>query len=673
MAKNVKLVIDGIEVKAPVGANLIEAAEMAGIHIPNLCYLKGMKGIGACRLCLVDVEGAKAPVIACNTKVKDGMNVTTNTESIIESRKFVIDMILSMHPLDCMTCTKAGVCRLQQYAYDLEVKESSFKRKKFGYPTDEKNPFIKRDPEYCILCGRCVRVCSEQGTNVLDFMGRGIGSKVSTLKDNALQDSGCTFCGSCVDACPVNALLESDRWRKGREWEYEMSGSVCLLCGNACDIQVCSKDGSVQKINSMEDIDSGMNYICAYGRFGFDSLESDTRITSPMAMKNGKLEEISWDEALKAAAGRLKKAKDKTGILSTAGIWNEDALAIRQFATDAVGTKNYDTTMSLYADAETLVNSQKANSGDADLIVLVGLDPSQQERVLPELSATITKKTQRGAKLIVINSSETELDATADVCLRGDEVKSLKSFVKAAVEKGVKDKAGLSDAVKDAATSDDALQAAELFAKSSTSLVFASPSLFGAASNVSLLKGNAVAVPYESNAKGVALMGLTTEGKTYKEMSSGGMTVLYAIGEMPLNKRPDTDFLIVQGSYMTALAKKADLLLPAATYLESSGSVVDYKGTLKSASALIEPAGESMTHRNIIASLSKAMGKSIKQPTDAQVRKSCKVKAEKAFRPFERKKELDTSPGKLFESLNGSVLKSTRITWLREAQKVTAG
>ncbi|HYA12564.1 MAG TPA: 2Fe-2S iron-sulfur cluster-binding protein, partial [Thermodesulfovibrionales bacterium] len=193
----VTLKIDGIEVQAPEGTNLIEAAELAGIHIPNLCYLKGMKGVGACRLCLVEIEGMKAPVIACNTKVKEGMAVNTKTEKVEEVRKFVIDLILSMHPLDCMTCTKAGVCRLQRYAYDFGIKESSFTRKRFGYPTDEANPFLKRDPEYCILCGRCVRVCREQGTNVLDFMGRGVSSKVVTANDKSLQESECTFCGSC--------------------------------------------------------------------------------------------------------------------------------------------------------------------------------------------------------------------------------------------------------------------------------------------------------------------------------------------------------------------------------------------------------------------------------------------------------------------------------------------
>ncbi|MBI3592274.1 MAG: (2Fe-2S)-binding protein, partial [Nitrospirae bacterium] len=313
MANMVNLTIDGKKVKAPEGLNLIDAAALGGIHIPNLCYLKGLKGIGACRLCLVEVEGMKASMIACTTKVKEGMVVNTKTEKVQETRKFVIDLILSMHPLDCMTCTKAGVCNLQQYAYDFEIKESSFTRKKFGYPIDEANPFIKRDPDYCVLCGRCVRVCKNQGTNVLEFMGRGVGSKVTTADDEPLQESNCTFCGSCVDACPVNALLEAERWRKGREWEYDKINSVCLLCGNGCDITVSTKDGAVMKINAGAVEGSPERYICAYGRFGFDCIEADSRVTVPMKRVNGELKGTTWKDALETVANELKKAGQSGG------------------------------------------------------------------------------------------------------------------------------------------------------------------------------------------------------------------------------------------------------------------------------------------------------------------------------------------------------------------------
>jgi predicted molibdopterin-dependent oxidoreductase YjgC len=669
MAKTVKLTIDGREVKAPEGMNLVDAAELAGVHIPNLCYLKGMKGIGACRLCLVEVEGGKGPVVACNTKVKEGMEVRTGTEKVLESRKFVLDLILSMHPLDCMTCTKAGVCRLQEYAYDFEIKESSFTRKKFGYPTDEANPFIKRDPEYCILCGRCVRVCKEQGTDVLEFMGRGVGAKVVTAEDRPLQESACTFCGSCVDACPVNALLEADRWRKGREWDYEKVSSVCLLCGNGCDITVSTKDGMVQKINSGAPEGSAEKYICAYGRYGFDCIESETRVTSPMVRENGNLRETSWKEALDLVAGKLKNAGGDAGFISVAGIENEDALALGKFAAEVVKTKNHDTTLSLYGNAEIFANSEEADIDSADLIFLVGLNPSQRQRVLPQLDASIRRRVQRGAKLVVINSSETKIAEVAAACITGDELAGLKAVAKSAVDKGMKADKKLVDAASDAQVTEEAEKAAALLAEAKSPVVFASPSLFEAASNIALIKGSAVAVPLESNAKGVSLMGLSTEGKTYGEMAEGGLKALYAVGEVPLRRRPKTDFLVVQNSHLNNLAREADVVLPSTAFLESAGTIVDYMGRLKYLPQAIEPQGEAKSHREIFIQLARAMGGALNKPTESEIKKAAKTKVKPSFRPFARKEGLDVSPSEMVESVNSSVLNGTRLLWLKETEK----
>jgi NADH dehydrogenase/NADH:ubiquinone oxidoreductase subunit G len=672
MEKLVKLKIDGKEVEAPAGMNLIDAAELAGIHIPNLCYLKGMKGIGACRLCLVEVEGLKAPVIACNTKVKDGLVVTTKTDKIQEVRKFVIDLILSMHPLDCMTCTKAGVCNLQKYAYDFELKESSFIRKKFGYPTDQANPFIKRDPEYCILCGRCVRVCKEQGTNVLEFMGRGIESKVVTANDKPLQESGCTFCGSCVDACPVNALLESDRWRKGREWEYEKVYSVCLLCGNGCDITVSTKDGRIQKINAGAPAGSAEKYICAYGRFGFDCIEAETRLASPMKRVDGELRETTWDDAFGIVADKLKKAGNEAGVISVAGIENEDALAMKKFAKDVVKTKNFDTTLSLYADADSLRKSQAADIDRADLILLIGLDPSQWERVLPALDAAVRKRVNRGAKLIVINSSDTKISEAATANFRGDELSILKGIAKALIGKGSKADKKLESDVKDSEVTEDIEKAAALISGATEPLIFSSPSLFDASANIALIKGKIVSVGIESNARGIALMGLTTEGKDYKEMVSRGMKLLYAVGEVPLDKRPETDFLIVQNSHLTEIAKQADVVLPSSTFLESAGTMIDYMGRLKYLPAVIEPQGESKSHRDIFIGIAKMMGAKLKMPTEADVNRAAKAKTKLSYSPFVRKKEFDISPGEMIESVNTSVINGSRLLWLKETEKAIA-
>ena len=680
MEKTVKLTIDGTMVQAPEGTNLIDAAELAGVHIPNLCYLKGMKGIGACRLCLIEIEGLKAPMIACNTKAREGMVVNTKTEKILELRKFIIDLILSMHPLDCMTCTKAGICNLQKYAYEFDLKESSFTRKKFGYPVDEANPFIKRDPDYCILCGRCVRVCKEQGTNILEFMGRGIESKVITAIDSPLQESGCTFCGSCVDACPVNALLESDRRRKGREWEYEKVNSVCLLCGNGCEISVSTKDGRIQKINSGAATGSVGKYICAYGRFGFDCIEAESRLASPLKRIDGELRETTWEDALDLVADRLKKAGQDSGFISIAGIENEDALILKKLAKNVVKTKNFDTTMSLYSDAGSLRNSHKADIDEADLIVLVGLNPSQWGRILPALDASVRRRVSRGAKLIVINSNDTKMADAATVNLQGNEISILKRIAKALIGKGFKADKKLGAAVKDVEITEEIEKAATFIAEAKKPLIFSSPALFDASANIALIKGKVISVGLESNARGVALMGLTTGGKTYKEMTGtterkeqsakSAVKVLYAVGEVPLQTRPEgVEFLIVQNSHLTGLAKQADVVLPSSTFLEAAGTIVDYMGRLKYLPKVIEPQGESKSHREIFIALAKVMGTTIKLPTEAEVNKAVRIKTKLSFSPFIKKEGLDIAPGEFIESINASVINGSRLLWLKEVEK----
>ncbi len=666
MANMVKLKIDGKEIKAHEGTNLIDAAEVGSIHIPNLCYLKGLKGIGACRLCLVEIEGMKSPMIACTTKVKEGMVVNTKTEKVQEVRKFVIDLILSMHPLDCMTCTKAGVCNLQQYAYDFELKESSFTRKKFGFAIDEANPFIKRDPDYCVLCGRCVRVCKDQGTNVLEFMGRGVGSKVVTANDKPLQESGCTFCGSCVDACPVNALLEADRWRKGREWDYDKVKSVCLLCGNGCDITVSTKDGSVAKINAAALEGSPERYICAYGRFGFDCIEADNRVTTPMKRVNGELKETTWKDAVETVADALKKAGSNAGFISTAGILNEDALTLKRFASDIVKTKNADTTASLYGSVDTLI-SGTAKLDSADLFVLVDLNPSQWERVLPALDAVIRRRVNAGAKVIVINSSEPKIASVATVSLIENEPSALMSLTKALIDKGLSGDEKLASAVANASVSEAMEKAATLYIEAKNPVILSSPAMYQASANITLLKGVAVSVPVESNAKGAVMMGLTTEGKSYKEMVSGGLEILYAVGEVPLNNKPDAGFLVVQNSHLTELAKQADVVLPSAAFLEADGTMVDYLGRLKYVAKVVEPAGDAKPHREIFADIAKAMGADMKEAKESETKKLAKVKVKAAFSPFERKEGLDVKIDEMIESVNASVINGSRLLWLKEA------
>lgn len=605
MPKRVRLTIDGKEVRAGEEANLIEAASLAGIHIPNLCYLKGMKGMGACRLCLVDIEGQKAPVTACTTKVKKGMVVRTQTEEILEVRRYVIDLILSIHPLDCMTCTKAGVCQLQKYAYDFGLQESSFSKKGFGFPIDSSNGFIKRDPNYCILCGRCVQVCKEQETSVLDFHGRGIGARVVTANDRPLEDSGCTFCGSCIDACPVNALLEADRWRKGREWDYERVSSVCLACGCACGTEVSVKDGSVVKVNIGAQEGRSDFFICQHGRFGAPGETSENRIKAPMKRVDGELMAIGWEEAISIVSQRLGNSGE-VGVLVSGNLMNEDVLTVADFCKKA-GIENTGTTASIGA-GEAALRGRKTDIEEADLIVLVGVRTSQQEKVLAALEATVMKKIARGAKLIVISSGATGAGEAANVNLKGDEATTLAALSRAL---GSSEAGGMSEEIA---------AAAALISKAFAPVVIASPELYEASKEITPERGKLISAPAEANARGTLAMGLEGSG----EMLGAG--VLYLVGVAELKRPEGIDFLIVQSPYLSGAAKEADLLLPSATSLEAAGSIIDYMGRLRTLAMAVKPCCQSRPHREIVAAIAQKIGIALKPARLSDVKKKLRAK-----------------------------------------------
>lgn len=668
MQKKINLMINGRAVSVNEGANLIDAAEASGAHIPNLCHLKGMKGIGACRLCMVEVEGLKAPVTACTTKAKEGMSIKTETPQIRELRSFVIDLILSMHPLDCMTCTKAGVCRLQEYAYDLGIKESGFSRKMLGIESDDENPFIKREPDYCVLCGRCVRVCRQQGTSVLDFMGRGVGAKVSTAQDLPLAESGCTFCGTCIDVCPVNAISEADRDRRGREWEYSKTKTICLHCGASCSIEMSTKDGRIQKASSPD----SEGYICAYGRFGHDYFSSAGRITAPMKRTGSEFQEISWNEAMDIISDKLSGAGQKTGLLIDSSIMNEDALALKRLASDLLGIKNIDTTSSAYGACDR-ISSETADLSGADLIFLAGLIPDQGRMLLPALDVDIRRRIAGGAKLVAVAEEiGAPLSSLAAFSIAADEASFLKSVARYLNAKSGSRSRSLGSALLDAEENEDAEAVADMMIQAANPVVLASPQLYSAASNLSLMKGRVHALNMQANANGVHMMGLKSEGISSSEMLSGGVNVLYAVGAHNVEKKPAADFVIAQHTHISGIAQYADILLPAAAFTECDGTIVDYMLRTRKLSKVCNPPGSAKPHREIFRMLSREIGTDIKAVRDHEVRSRIKTRSVRSLRPFA--KTLADAPAAAHSAgVDRDFIENSRLRWLnKKAQHIKA-
>ncbi|MDN5327140.1 MAG: hypothetical protein PWP41_1836, partial [Moorella sp. (in: firmicutes)] len=218
---DVTLTIDGKRITVPAGITVLQAARDNGIFIPTLCHDPKLTPWGGCRLCVVEIEGMRGLPASCVTAVAEGMVVQTDSPAVIEARKMMLELLLANHPRDCLTCSKSGACSLQDYAYYYGVRGDQFYGEKHDYPLEDDNPFIVRDMNKCILCGKCIRVCAEvQVNNVIDFAHRGFNTRVTPAMDLSLKESEeCVFCGNCVQACPVGALTEKASLGQGREWE----------------------------------------------------------------------------------------------------------------------------------------------------------------------------------------------------------------------------------------------------------------------------------------------------------------------------------------------------------------------------------------------------------------------------------------------------------------------
>jgi formate dehydrogenase alpha subunit len=344
----VRLTIDGREVQAEEGMTLFEAARKAGIPIPHLCYRHDLTPTTSCRLCVVEVEGARTLVASCALPVAPKMVVRTNTKRVEDARKLVVELLLSDHPYDCMTCEKSGSCKLEKYAYEFGIRKARFQGEKHEYPLRSANPFYERDYNKCILCGRCVTVCQEvQYCEAVDYSKRGFTTKVAASFDHSMQETPCVFCGNCVSVCPVGALSGKAGRFQGRDWELKKIPTLCSYCGVGCTLVLNVKDNQVLKVTSEKDLGVNKGWTCVKGRFGFDYIHSPDRLTEPLIREGEKFRPASWDEALSRVAEGLKKVEaehgaDAIAVLVSAKCTNEENYLLQKLARAALSTNNVD-------------------------------------------------------------------------------------------------------------------------------------------------------------------------------------------------------------------------------------------------------------------------------------------------------------------------------------------
>ncbi len=463
-AREVRITVDGVEVAVPEGTSVMRAAALAGISIPKLCATDSLKAFGSCRLCLVQIEGAKGLPASCTTEVRDGMVVTTQNARLANVRRNVMELYISDHPLDCLTCPTNGDCELQDMAGAVGLREV-----RYGYAgenhldaqKDTSNPYFTFDPSKCIVCSRCVRACEEtQGTFALTISGRGFESKVAASQDQPFLDSECVSCGACVQACPTATLTEKSLIDMGQPEHYAIT--TCGYCGVGCSFRAEMKGGELMRMVPNKDGHANHGHSCVKGRFAFGYATHKDRITTPLIRESihEPWREVSWEEALGFTAAKFKQIQAKYGRDSIGGITssrctNEETYLVQKLVRAGFGNNNVDTCARVchsptgYGLKATLGESAGTQAFDSilesDVVMIIGANPTDAH---PVFASQMKRRLREGARLIILDPRAIDLvrspHVQADYHLQlkpGTNVALINSIAHAVLSEGLEDKA----------------------------------------------------------------------------------------------------------------------------------------------------------------------------------------------------------------------------------------
>ena len=420
----VSMTIDGVAVTVPVGTSVMRAAATAGIKVPKLCATDSVEAYGSCRVCLVEIEGRKGYPASCTTPVEEGMSVTTQTDQLARLRRNVMELYISDHPLDCLTCPTNGDCELQDTAGEVGLREVRYGfdgENHLAAEKDQSNPYFTFDPSKCIVCSRCVRACEEvQGTFALTIEGRGFDSVISTGADDFLA-SDCVSCGACVRACPTATLAENSIIEQGVP-EHSVV-TTCAYCGVGCAFSAEVRGNTVVRMTPHKDGKANEGHACVKGRFAFGYATHSDRITTPMIRDSidEPWRKVSWDEAVSFAAARFRAiqqqyGRNSIGAITSSRCTNEEVYLVQKLVRAGFGNNNVDTcarvchsptgyglktTLGESAGTQTFASVEKA-----DVVVVMGSNPTEAH---PVFGSRLKKRLREGAKLIVIDPRTIEL------------------------------------------------------------------------------------------------------------------------------------------------------------------------------------------------------------------------------------------------------------------------
>lgn len=651
--KTITLTIDGQDVQVPAGTTILDAARKLGIKIPTLCWLEKISTTGACRVCAVHVEGVARPMTACNTPVKEGIKVTTQSPELEQIRKKTMELMLVNHPLDCPVCDAAGECDLQDTCYGLSVAKQEYaadlERLQIRYDWS----LLESDPNRCILCEKCVKVCREiTGVGAIETQSCGDRAVVETVSGKPLD---CDFCGNCIAACPTGTLISKPFKFAGRPWSFEVKNGICGFCSSGCQIEYHVQNGKVARVTS-DDRTYNNGNLCINGRFGYSAFNAAQRLTQPLVKGvDGQQKAASWDAALSTAVSATKETIAKYGAAAVAGIGsprvtNEENFLFAKLIKEAIGSANLDSEARLgYAQAQELQAKMIGMTGatkpmdtleQAGCIIVLGSDLKAESAGFGYRA--IKAATKHDAKLVIASARPTSLDKFANSALRykaGSEGFVALGLAKAAINQNKAAAEGL-DTFKQAvaATSFDQIQAATgldeaafndavSFINGQVAVMYgfefirsadAAAAVTGALNLATLTAADLYPVDEKNNTQGMLDMGVVP-GAGGKDLfgiidgiEKGEIRCLYVVGsdllQLPNSRKiaaalQKLECLVVLDLFPTATAQLAHVLLPAAAAPEKSGSFTSTDNRTQSFTAAASAPGEARPDYIILGDL----------------------------------------------------------------------
>jgi NADH-quinone oxidoreductase subunit G len=588
MPDTVKFTLDGIVLDAAPGTLVIDAAKRAGIEIPSFCYYEGYSLAAACRMCLVEVEKMPKMQTACTLPVAEGMVVRSETAQIADARKYTLEYLLTNHPLDCPVCDKGGECELQDMVFRYGAGESRFTENKLHTPEKQFSPVVYFDAPRCILCFRCVRACDEgMGVKALGVINRGAVSEIAPNVGDHLE---CDECGACIDICPVGALTSGAYRYQTRPWEMTHIGSICTHCSDGCKTTLGTRNDHIIRGNNRDH--SGINgeFLCVKGRYAFDFYDHAERLLAPQMRIDGKLEEVSWAQALNAVAKKFNQTLADGGTFGVIGsnhTTNEENFYLQKFAREVLRTNNIDHHRT--GDIITLLDALSAPMCDRP----PGLSQGSTHHL-----ATVADLYDRKAVLIL------GADLALEHPLLSFQIRANsrhhQAHIYVATEKPVREDAYSAVSVR--ASGLAALD--QLFEKLKAEpelVILFDDSVKGAGIAKLVDFGDRLGIPVKyiclvdySNSRGAVDMGVTPEllpgykptgqpGMHVDEMAAADMSVLWVVGANPLKHgaQRKAGYLVVQDMFLTETAKQADVILPAANAYEKNGTITNVTGEVQ--------------------------------------------------------------------------------------------